>query len=142
MQKVNNRVRVHAQLVDGATGVHLWADHYDGELADVLGIQSAIAKQIVAQLKVRLSPEVQAAIEKPPTNDFAAYDLYVRAKGLIYQSIYSLRGKDDLNEAVQLLTQAVARDPSFFLGSYQLAQAHDQLWHRFDPSPARGSRVG
>ena len=80
---------------------------------------------------------MRAAIEQPPTTDFAAYDLYVRAKGLIYDSIFSARGKEDLLEAVQLLTQAVSRDPEFFLGYYQLAQAHDQLYHRFDQSRSR-----
>ena len=137
VQKVDNRVRVHVRLIDGVTGLNVWAEGYIGELADVFGIQTEIAKQIVAQLKLRLSPEVRAAIEQPPTRDFAAYDLYVRAKGLTYDSIFSARGKEDLLEALQLLTQAVSRDPEFFLGYYQLAQAHDQLYRRFDQSRSR-----
>jgi len=137
VQKVKNRVRVHVRLIAGATGRNIWAEHYDRDLADVFAIQTEIAKQIVAQLKLQLSPELQATIEKPPTKDFAAYDLYVRAKGLIYGSILSARGREDLIEAVQLLTQAVERDPEFFLAYYQIAQAHDQLYSRFEQTPGR-----
>ncbi|MDQ6765678.1 MAG: hypothetical protein M3Z22_06210, partial [Verrucomicrobiota bacterium] len=132
VQKVNNRVRVHAQLVEGRTAAQIWSDDYDGELADVLGIQSNIAKQIAGQLKLRLSAEVKAAIEEPPTRDFAAYDAYVRAKSLVYSSLFSTRAREELLEAVQLLTQAVTRDPNFFLSYYQLAQAHDELYRRFE----------
>ncbi len=82
VQRVGGKVRVTAQLIDARTDGHVWAEHYDRELADVFAIQSEIASTIAAQLKARLTPEERAAIAKPPTRDLAAYDLYLRAKQL------------------------------------------------------------
>src|SRR5690349_2455403 len=79
VQKVANRVRVNAQLIDARNDAHLWAQTYDRDLADVFAIQSEIAKGIADQLKAKLSAEAKAAIEKPPTTDLTAYDLYLRA---------------------------------------------------------------
>jgi adenylate cyclase len=73
---------VTAQLINARTDAHLWADHYDGDLADVFAIQSEIAKKIADQLRAKISPSEKAAIEKAPTTDLAAFDLYERAKAL------------------------------------------------------------
>ena len=83
VQRAANRVRVNAQLIDARTDAHLWAQTYDRDLADVFAIQSEIAKAIADQLQARLSPNEKAAIEKPPTADLAAFDLYSRAKTLL-----------------------------------------------------------
>src|SRR5256886_6393899 len=106
VQRSGNRVRVNAQLVDARTDRHLWAQTYDRDLADVFAIQSEIAKTIADQLQAKLSPSEENAIERPPTTDISAFDLYARAKVLLT--------KDEELEAVDLLNQAVARDPSFF----------------------------
>ncbi len=137
VQKVVDRVRVHAQLIDARSNSQIWGDSYDGELADVLTIQSKIAGQIAAQLQLKLSSQEKAAIAERPTNDPLAYDHYVRAKGLIHDAVFSQRGKEDLSDAVQLLTQATTRDPLFFLAYYQLAHAHDQLYQRFERTQSR-----
>ena len=83
VQRSGNRVRVNAQLIDARTDAHLWAQTYDRDLADVFAIQSEIAKAIADQLQAKLSPNEKAAIEKPPTTDLAAFDLYTRAKTLL-----------------------------------------------------------
>jgi TolB-like protein/Flp pilus assembly protein TadD len=137
VQRIGNRVRVHAQLIEADTDAHIWAERYDGELADVFAIQSEIAERIVAQLRLRLSPEEKAAVDERPTDDILAFELYTRAKALIQDAVFSARAQEDLNEAVALLTQAVARDPKFFHAFYQLAHAHDQLYSRLDRTPAR-----
>ena len=137
VQRIGNRVRVHAQLIDAGTDSQVWGDRYDGELEDVFAIQSNIAQQIVAQLRVRLSPEEKAAVEERPTNDLAAFEHYVRAKRLIDGAVFSATAKEDLTQAAALLTQAVNRDPSFVAAFYQLAHTHDQLYLRFDRTPAR-----
>ena len=80
VQRVANRVRVSAQLIDAKTDTHLWVERYDRPLDDVFAIQSEIAKAIAAQLQAKLSPKTKSAIEERPTKDLAAYDLYVRAK--------------------------------------------------------------
>jgi serine/threonine-protein kinase len=118
VQRSSNRVRVNAQLVDARTDRHLWGQTYDRELADVFAIQSEIAKTIADHLQAKLSPSEKNAIERPPTTDISAFDLYARAKS----------GKADDFEAVDLLTQAVAHDPSFFDAYCQLARAHGWLY--------------
>src|SRR5438477_11878666 len=139
VQRAGNRVRVSAQLLDARKDVHLWAEHYDRPLDDVFAIQSEIAKAIADQLRARLSPSEKAAIERPPTADLAAFDLYTRAKTLLLKSLYSgASTKDNLLQAVELLNQAVARDPKFLLAYCRLAFAHDVLYLGYlDHTPAR-----
>src|SRR5512133_1313950 len=84
VQRAGNRVRVNAQLVDARTDRHLWAQTYDRDLADVFAIQSEIAKTIADQLQAKLSPREKNAIERPPTTDISAFDLYARAKVLLH----------------------------------------------------------
>jgi TolB-like protein/class 3 adenylate cyclase/Tfp pilus assembly protein PilF len=137
VQRAANRIRVNAQLIDARTDAHLWAQTYDRDLADVFAIQSEIAKAITDQLRAKISPAEKAAVDKPPTTDLEAYDLYLRAKELIDNALLSEASKD-LFEAVRLLDEAVKRDPSFFLAYYQLADAHDVIYQMgFDHAPAR-----
>src|SRR5436189_611181 len=112
VQRTGNRVRVNAQLVDARTDRHLWAQTYDRDLADVFAIQSEIAKTIADQLQAKLSPREKNAIERHPTSDISAFDLYTRAKNILLRTAFV--GKANLLKAVDLLNQAVARDPSFF----------------------------
>src|SRR5256885_2595594 len=126
VQRAGNRVRVNAQLVDARTDRHLWAQTYDRDLADVFAIQSEIAQKIADQLQAKLSPREENAIQRSPTTDISAFDLYARAKNIL--PTISSRGKADCLQAVDLLNQAVARDPSFFDAYCQLAFAHDALY--------------
>src|SRR5436309_388751 len=139
VQRAGNRVRVSAQLLDARKDIHLWAEHYDRPLDDVFAIQSEIAKAIADQLRAKLSPSEKIAIERPPTADLAAFDLYTRAKTLTLQLSYiGARSKDNLLQAIELLNQAVARDPNFLLAYCRLAYAHDFLYiTNQDHTPAR-----
>src|ERR1700682_681219 len=138
VQRAGNRVRVNAQLVDARTDRHLWAQTYARDLANVFAIQSEIAKTIADQLQAKLSPREKTAIERPPTNDITAFDLYTRAKDLIVTASASSSGKGDFLQAIDLLNQAVARDPSFFQAYCGLAEAHDQLYNAgYDHTSAR-----
>jgi len=144
VQRSGNRVRVNAQLVDARTDRHLWGQTYDRDLADVFAIQSEIAKAIADQLQAKLSPREENAIERPPTTDLTAFDLYTRAdytraESLLLTSFGSTaRARAKLLEAVDLLNQAVARAPSFFQAYCRLAFAHDQLYFfGLDHTPAR-----
>ncbi|HJX82206.1 MAG TPA: hypothetical protein VJ248_09255, partial [Candidatus Udaeobacter sp.] len=129
VQRSGNRVRVNAQLVDTRTDAHLWAQTYDRDLADVFAIQSEIAKTIADQLQAKLSPSEKSAIERPPTNDITAFDLYTGAKDLLLTGSVGTTGKADLLQAIDLLNQAVARDPSFSEAYCRLAEAHDSLYY-------------
>jgi TolB-like protein/Tfp pilus assembly protein PilF len=128
VQRAANRVRVNAQLIDARTDAHLWAQTYDRDLADVFAIQSEIAKAIAEQLQAKLSPNEKKAIEQPPTTDLAAFDLYSRAKSLLLTADISVTGDPDLRKAIELLDEAVKRDPSFFDAYCQLAYAHENLY--------------
>jgi TolB-like protein/Flp pilus assembly protein TadD len=124
VQRSANKIRVNAQLIDARTDAHLWAQTYDRDLADVFAIQSEIAKAIADQLQAKLSPNEKAAIEKPPTTDLAAFDLYTRAKTLLFSLGLIVNPQQTTQQAIELLNQAVGRDPSFFEAYYQLVYAH------------------
>jgi TolB-like protein/class 3 adenylate cyclase len=138
VQKVSNRVRVNAQLIDARSDAHLWAQTYDRDLADVFAIQSEIAKAIADQLQAKLSPAEKNAIEQRPTNDVAAFELYSRAKDLILNTGFSAIRAQNLRQGIDLLNQALARDPSFFAAQYELMQAHDTFYTlAIDHTPQR-----
>ena len=124
VQRAANKIRVSAQLIDARTDAHLWAQTYDRDMADVFAIQSEIAKAIAEQLQAKLSPNEKAAIEKPPTTDLAAFDLYTRARTLLLSLDLTVNFQQPLHQAIELLDQAVGRDPSFFEAYYQLVWAH------------------
>ena len=137
VQFFGDRVKVTAQLIDARTDTHIWADKYEGNLADVFALEGEVAEKIVSELRSRLSSTEKAAIEQRPTSDLAAYDLYLRGKDLIAESVFNPE-KEKLFKAIDLLQQALARDQSFALAYYQLAHAHDQIYVRgFDHSSAR-----
>src|SRR5215475_3368830 len=127
VQRVGNRVRVNAQLIDARTDAHLWAQTYDRDLADVFAIQSEIAKTIADQLQAKLSPNEQSAIEQPPTADITAFDIFSRAKNLLETRTLS-DAKANLLKAAELLNQAVTYDPSFFDAYCRLAYTHDAIY--------------
>jgi Predicted integral membrane protein len=133
VQRVGNRVRVNAQLIDVSTNRGLWGQTYERDLADVFAIQSEIATSIARQLQARLSAREKTTIEQAPTNDVTAFELYARADLLV-----SRNAKANLLEAADLLNQAVARDLSFFKAYCLLASTHDQLYfYGYDHTPAR-----
>src|SRR5215831_11072112 len=128
VQRSGNRVRVNAQLIDARKDAHLWALSYDRDLADVFAIQSEIAKAIADELQAKLSPNEKKAIEQSPTTDLAAFDLYSRAKSLLLTASFSVTQDQDRRKAIELLDEAVKRDPSFFDAYCQLAGAHEDLY--------------
>ena len=137
VQRDGNRVRVNTHLVDARSHRELWGQSYDRDLADVFAIQSEIAMAIADQLHAKLSPNEKSEIERPATSDIAALSLYTRAENLLLTS-FSSAARAKLLEAVDLLNEAVARDPSFFHAYCRLSQIHDQLYFLgFDHTPAR-----
>ena len=136
VQRVGNRVRVNAQLIDARTDAHLWAQTYDRDLADVFAIQSEIAKAIADQLQAKLSPSEKSAIEQPPTTDITAFNLYSHAKNLFLTAFAGTNGRADLLQAADLLKQAVARDPLFFQAYCQLAFTEINIYGVLDHTPA------
>jgi TolB-like protein/Flp pilus assembly protein TadD len=134
VQRSGNRVRVNAELVDAHTDRQLWAQTYDRDLADVFAIQSEIAKAIADQLQANLSPSEKGAIERAPTSDITAFELYAEAKNVL--AIRNARA--NLLEGADLLNRAITQDPSFFQAYCQLAHTHDRIYFLgYDHTPAR-----
>ena len=137
VQRVGNKVRVNAQLIDARNDAHLWAQTYDRDLADVFAIQSEIADAIVKQLAVHLSSNEKAQIAKPPTNDLVAYDLYLRARDLDDLS-NDPNAKGSLLQGITLLEEAVRRDPKFLRAYCLMCETHlDLYWAGFDHTDER-----
>jgi TolB-like protein/class 3 adenylate cyclase/Tfp pilus assembly protein PilF len=134
VQRAGNRVRVNAQLIDARTDRHLWGQTYDRDLSDIFAIQSEIAQAIADQLRAKISAGEKAAIAEHPTKDLVAYDFYVRAIALANAADTNREsGRDFFQQAVDLLNQAISRDPSFLLAYCKLAEVHDNLYfHGFD----------
>ena len=138
VRKTGARVHMNAQLIDTRTDTHIWAEQYDFDLTGLFVIQSEIAKKVAGQLNAKISAAESLAIEQPITTDLAAFDLFARAKNLLLWVSSTTGGEPKLLQAVDLLNQAVARDPSFFQAYCELAYAHGLLYFfRDDHSPAR-----
>jgi TolB-like protein/tRNA A-37 threonylcarbamoyl transferase component Bud32 len=132
------RIFLNVQLIDARTDAHVWAERYDFDVNEVFAIQSGITQKVAEQLHARVSSVEEAAIKEPPTTDLVAYDRYSRAKNLVNGIAFSTRAKQDLLEAVQLLSEAIARDPLFFDAYCQIAGAHDRIYFLgFDHTEAR-----
>ena len=137
VQKVANKVRVNAQLIDARNDAHLWAQTYDRDLADVFAIQSEIAEAIAQQLQAHLSANEKARIEKPSTSDPVAYDLFLRARQLD-DLTNDPDAKGSLLQGISLLEEAVRRDPKFLRAYCLMCETHlDLYWAGFDHTEQR-----
>lgn len=111
VRKAGTRVRINAQLIDGITGNHLWADRFDRDLTDIFEIQDEISKAIVEALRVKLLPAEKKAIESRGTSDVEAYNLYLMAR---QQWIGGGVGNPRREESiVRLCKQATLLDPDY-----------------------------
>jgi TolB-like protein/Flp pilus assembly protein TadD/predicted Ser/Thr protein kinase len=141
LRKTGAWLHINAQLIDARTDSHIWAEEYDRDLKDMFTVQSEIALKVAERLHAKVSPAEKLAIERPPTADITAFDLYSRAKNLLLVGT-SLSAteklKANLLKAADLLNEAVAHDPTFFQAYCQLAWTHDHLYHfRFDHTAKR-----
>src|SRR5262249_33392678 len=122
VRKTGAWLHVNAQLVDARTDSHVWAEEYDRDLKKMFAVQSEITQKVAEQLHVKISPSEKLAIERPPTADLTAFDLYSRAKRLLLTlSFDNPEQNTNALAAVDLLNQAVAHDPTFFQAYCQLA---------------------
>jgi eukaryotic-like serine/threonine-protein kinase len=141
VQRVGNRIRVSAQLIDARTDAHLWAEHYDRDASDVFAIQNEIAQSIAGQLQAKISPNEKAALEQKPTTNLVAYDLYLRAKALLDEISISIDWEGDNRRAIDLLDRAVTQDPNFALAYCLLYNWNFNLYDWVDHTPTRLARA-
>ena len=124
VERAGRRVRVSAQLIDARSDTHLWAQHYDRDVADVFAVQTEIAQQIAEQLKANLSPAEKAAIAERPTADPMAYAYYTEAREInIYSNWQGAENEKAAKQKVELLEKATQHDPNFALAYCALAKA-------------------
>ncbi len=111
VRKAGGRVRITAQLIDGASGEHAWAERYDRDLTDIFALQDEISEAIVKALKLKLLPEEKKAIEQRGTDSVDAYNLYLMAR----QYLISGTGADvqRLEAIVRLCQAAIEIDPNY-----------------------------
>jgi len=110
VRKGGNQVRITAQLIDAATGAHLWADRFDGLLEDVFELQDKVALSVAGVIEPTLQAAEFRRSAARATNDLTAYDLYLRAVGPIRSGE---RDKERYLEGLDLLGKAIERDPRY-----------------------------
>jgi TolB-like protein/class 3 adenylate cyclase len=115
VRKGGNRVRITAQLIDAATGNHIWADRYDGDLTDVFALQDEITKKVVAAIEPRLLEAEAGRLQSRAPEDLGAWDMVMHANSLFWR-LTKIEGE----MAITLLKRAIERYPDY-------APAHSML---------------
>jgi adenylate cyclase len=127
VRKSGGRVRITAQLIDGARNDHVWAERYDRDLTDIFALQDEISEAIVKALKLKLLPEEKKAIERRGTDSADAYDLYLMAR-----QYKSANFSVSQNEAIiRLASRAVEIDPAYARAWALIGSAQASLRFRF-----------
>jgi TolB-like protein len=138
VQQIEGRVLITVQLTDARRNAKLWTESFTRDLAHLLGGHGDIVLKICSQMQANILPKEKIAVDESPTRDVVAYDLYVRGKTLIASVSFNAQINEKLVQAVQLLNQALARDPNFYLVYCQLASAHIYLYFfGYDHTQAR-----
>ena len=132
VRKSGNRIRIAGRLIDAASGVHLWADRYDGALEDVFELQDQVAASVVGAIGPSVTQAEIERAKRKPTSSLDAYDYYLRATAARWE-----RTRDATDQAIALYEQAIALDPQFALAYALLAAAFQQrkIW-RWSTDPA------
>ncbi len=108
VRKAGSKVRITAQLTEGASGGHIWAERYDRDMTDIFALQDEITKAIVEQLKVKLLPRELRAIEQAPTSNIEAYTWYLKGREYFHRGT-----KSCFTLAKQMFTKAIELDPLY-----------------------------
>ena len=137
VRKAGNRVRITAQLIDTASGYHLWAEDFSGELEDVFALQEETALKIAEALNLRLSPLEQQAVQRRYTDNPTAYDAYLRGQALVEYFV----DPEKLEAARGHFEQALRLDPDYALALAGLATVDAEYNRNIDPNPARLQRA-
>lgn len=120
VRKVDDQVRITAQLIDPATDRHLWSDSFDRELSDIFSLQGEIAQSILTALQGEIGPHT--VIGSRPTKSIEAYQLFLQGRHKFYQ-----RGAA-LDSAIMVLQMAVEKDPEFAEAWAYMAAAASVTW--------------
>jgi adenylate cyclase len=135
VRKAGSRVRITGQLIDTASGAHIWAERFDGSLDDIFDLQDQVASSVAGAIEPRLRLAESDRARRKPTGSLDAHNLYMRAEAEGYK-----RTRESLAEAVRLLYRALELDPE-----YSLAMARIGSWRVYQRSrgwiPPAGPQV-
>ena len=130
VRKVGKRVRINAQLIDGSTGGHVWADRYDGDFEDVFGLQDKVVSKIVATLAVKLTAGEQEQIGRKETENTEAYDAFLKG-----WEQYLRQRPESFRQAIVLFEKAAELDPRYSRAYAALSATYWQAWKRYWQTP-------
>jgi adenylate cyclase len=122
VRKAGSRMRITGQLIDAISGAHLWADRFDGSMEDVFDLQDRVALSVAGVIEPTLEAAEMLRSAQRPTDDLTAYDLYLRARAAAQSW-----DKQGVLRALDLLGQALERDPNYGSALALLAACHQNL---------------
>ena len=132
VRRAGNRVRVTAQLIDGTTGGHVWAERYDRDLVDIFALQDELTHEIVAALSIRLTRDEERRIERRGTTSVEAHDVYLRGRDQLFRHT-----REGVQAAFATLARAVELDPHFAAAQALLGMAYILSYiNRWDVEPS------
>jgi adenylate cyclase len=122
VRRIDNNVRITVQLIDAGTDTHLWSEIYDRDISDIFSIQSEVAQAVARELKAVIKPEEKTLIEKIPSDNLEAYDLY-----LLGEYLRTQRTPNSLWKAKAVFEKAIEADPGFVKAYTGLAHCYGNL---------------
>lgn len=131
-----NRIRVHAQLIRGATDEHFWSETYDGDLSDVLALESEVAQSIAAKVEVTVTGKEHERLTVMRSVSPEVYESYLKGRFALDKSI----NRSELEQSIGYFDEAIKRDPTFALAYLGLADAYTGLGSVFFGAPPEVTR--
>ena len=126
VRRAGSKVRVTGQLINARNDEHVWAKAYDRDITDIFAIQAELSQEIAGALATALSPQVKTLIDRRPTENLAAYDLYLKGRDVLNRSPSGQPAR--LKEAEGFLQQAVDADPKFAAAWCSLSEVHSLFY--------------
>ncbi len=123
VRKMDNRVRITAQLIDSRSEGHIWAERYDRDMHDIFSLQDEVREKIVAALAVQMTSDDKKRIMTPKTRSIEAYDDYLKAKDLC-----NSKDLEEIKQGRELLQKVIAIDPSFAKAYSAMGKTYFTQW--------------
>jgi len=123
VRKAGNRIRVTGQLIDAASGVHIWADRFDRELADIFAVQDELTQEIISALKIKLSEREKALIVSSGTTNVDAHDFFLKGREWIFGPGLK-KGREAFDQSIACFRRAIELDPKYAAAYAGLGMAY------------------
>ena len=140
VRKGGNRVRITVQLIDAATGKHLWADHYDRDLIDIFALQDKITRKVVAAIEPKLLEAEGIRSQNRSPQDLDAWDMLIRANSLFWRLT-----RDESQAAISILKQVIERyplyAPAYSILAFALLVSRQGGWHMMEPQVTQAAAL-